>query len=374
MIWPGPEQKTPLAVKVFVVVVMVLVALALALAYMRPANASDEIQLGYSDMSMKGGYMPTATTYIVVYGPSSNDGYVHTVQIRVFTAMTGLKLGIFYQVGSQWACRAYYTVGSATSGYHEYTGLNLTCFTGDHIGFYCTTGTIDSASSLGTGAYSGAGDRTSLYVPYTYNAPLAHRLSLHAHGNAQAIFSGCGISDFDLGNCSVGDENAICANWTYQHEDSSRGVELRIKYGSYIGNSTDGQQIYVGDATSFDYLMPGNWSDMAGLSIREKVYGSYASVYCNGNVTSECSGTGGELTVNNYFFDTGTMVQILLIVLALAMSFLSLRVGSILWFVTGFAWLGLVVATDNIYMMAAAGAMAFISECLFIAGAAKGRR
>ena len=72
--------------------------------------------------------------------------------------------------------------------------------------------------------------------------------------------------------------------------------------------------------------------------------------------------------------DSSTVVQIMVFVLALAMSFLSLRIGSFLWFITSFAWLGLAVLVGGDWIGLIAGLMALACQALFILTAATSKR
>jgi len=75
-------------------------------------------------------------------------------------------------------------------------------------------------------------------------------------------------------------------------------------------------------------------------------------------------------------FDAGMVMQIILLIAALIMSFLSLRVGAVLWFITGFVWVGLAIITTNQTLVILGSFMAVVSECLFLVGAfsKKGKR
>ena len=72
--------------------------------------------------------------------------------------------------------------------------------------------------------------------------------------------------------------------------------------------------------------------------------------------------------------DSDTIIQIMVFVLALAMSFLSLRAGAFLWFITSFAWLGLAVLIGDDWIGLVAGLMALACQALFILTASKTSR
>jgi hypothetical protein len=73
--------------------------------------------------------------------------------------------------------------------------------------------------------------------------------------------------------------------------------------------------------------------------------------------------------------DSDTIIQIMVFVLALAMSFLSLKMGGFMWFITSFAWLGLAVLVGGDWVGLVASAMALFCQALFILTVSKsGRR
>lgn len=74
--------------------------------------------------------------------------------------------------------------------------------------------------------------------------------------------------------------------------------------------------------------------------------------------------------------DTATITQILLLVLALGLSFLALRAGAFVWFVVAFVWLGLAATVTTQWMGLGACLMACVSIALFVltTGGSKQRR
>jgi len=71
--------------------------------------------------------------------------------------------------------------------------------------------------------------------------------------------------------------------------------------------------------------------------------------------------------------DSATIIWVVLLAASLVMSFLSLRIGSIAWFVTSFLWLGLATQVDNEWLGLTAGLMAVLCQVLFILDARQGR-
>lgn len=72
--------------------------------------------------------------------------------------------------------------------------------------------------------------------------------------------------------------------------------------------------------------------------------------------------------------DTEVISQIIVLVLALGMSYLAVRMGSFMWFLTSFAWVGLAyMIQDNMWLGLCAGGMALLCQAFFIMTASKGR-
>lgn len=66
--------------------------------------------------------------------------------------------------------------------------------------------------------------------------------------------------------------------------------------------------------------------------------------------------------------DTNTVLMIVVGVLALGMSFLSLKIGAFAWFITCFLWVAeAVLIKDNSWASAACGVMAFLCIAMMIA-------
>lgn len=64
--------------------------------------------------------------------------------------------------------------------------------------------------------------------------------------------------------------------------------------------------------------------------------------------------------------DAGTVLQIVFLVLSLALTFISIRVGAFGWFITSFSWLGLATQVDNEYLAGVTAGMALFCQAMFI--------
>src|SRR3972149_319437 len=99
------------------------------------------------------------TTFFALANPANISGVIDTVEIWAASNMSGLKVGIFYQVsGAIYKCRSVATIGSVTAGSKKtFSGLNLAVVAGDYIGFYHTGGALEYGSA-GRGRGYLAGD------------------------------------------------------------------------------------------------------------------------------------------------------------------------------------------------------------------------
>lgn len=79
--------------------------------------------------------------------------------------------------------------------------------------------------------------------------------------------------------------------------------------------------------------------------------------------------------VDIHMLDSADLTQIVVLVVALGLSFLSLKAGPFLWFITSFAWAGLAALVNNsIWLAGVCVLMALVCQTLFIMGASKSRR
>jgi len=91
------------------------------------------------------------TTHLELGNPIAANGFVQYVEVWATTALTGAKIGIFYNTGvNQYKCRSAVTIGNIAAGSALTFLVNLACQAGDVIGIYFATGTLESAAAGGT--------------------------------------------------------------------------------------------------------------------------------------------------------------------------------------------------------------------------------
>lgn len=118
-------------------------------------------------------YYTSGYTDILLANPATEAGIINTVSIYVNSAITGLKVGVFYSTGSgTFRCRSYAAIGNAVVGLNVFSGLNITVNVGDYIGTYFSGGRIDAVQTTGeAGVYEASGDKFSgtndAYTLYT---------------------------------------------------------------------------------------------------------------------------------------------------------------------------------------------------------------
>lgn len=127
-------------------------------------------------------------TVLDLANAADGTGTIDTITIYVASQITTAKVGLFYlSGGTTYVCRSSYTTGVLTTGLNTLTGLSLAVNSGDFIGIYHATGTVDRADSGGTsayvvGEYADAGDSAS----YT-TASQARIISVHGAGTTAAV-------------------------------------------------------------------------------------------------------------------------------------------------------------------------------------------
>jgi hypothetical protein len=108
---------------------------------------------------------------IIYRNAASATGKINTFNIWVNTDMPNLKIGVFSKSGSNFTCRSYTTIGTATAGSKSYTGLDLDVVAGDYIGTYWSTGGKIEADSGGGNYWFKSGDNfTNGSQSYTDNS------------------------------------------------------------------------------------------------------------------------------------------------------------------------------------------------------------
>jgi hypothetical protein len=122
-------------------------------------------------------------TYVAQENPANGTGNIDTFQIWPNTNMTGCEAALFYVVsGNFLTTRSNTDIGNVSAGSAQtFTGLTLAVSTGDYLGTYFATGTLESLSTAGTGVWPEGGDK----IPCTnldFGSPLDFTLSIYGTG------------------------------------------------------------------------------------------------------------------------------------------------------------------------------------------------
>ena len=131
------------------------------------------------------------STYVDLANAANETGYIDSVEIWAATTLAGCRVGTFYLVsGAIYRCRDSVSLGAVTSGSKQtFTGLGLRVIEGDYIGCFFDSGTLDSASSGGSGVISAGGDNAIMPgVQTTFTADTGSNdiISLYASGTLRS--------------------------------------------------------------------------------------------------------------------------------------------------------------------------------------------
>jgi hypothetical protein len=109
----------------------------------------------------------TGSTIIEGSNPANADGIIDTAQVYPESTISDFEVATFYLVsGTNFSSRDYEAIGTVTAGEPDpdvFTGLSLDILTGDYIGCYVPSGTIEKDNSGGTCYWYRSGD----YIPAT---------------------------------------------------------------------------------------------------------------------------------------------------------------------------------------------------------------
>lgn len=126
------------------------------------------------------------TTLILKDNPANESGTITSIEIWAATDLANCEIGIFTNVsGTNFTSRSNTTLGAVTSGSKQtFSGLSLAVQTGDYLGIYFSSGTIEMASTGGEGYWYLAGDNIPCSdTTFTYTASTTRILSLYGIGS-----------------------------------------------------------------------------------------------------------------------------------------------------------------------------------------------
>ena len=118
------------------------------------------IDIGPGAIDRDGSYISGYTT-IDKANPANASGILASVEVRAHSALSGCKVGTFYQSGGagEYTCRDYTVIGSVPAGSKQtFSGLSIDVEAGDLLGIYFSDGYIEANESGQAGIYSLSGD------------------------------------------------------------------------------------------------------------------------------------------------------------------------------------------------------------------------
>jgi len=108
---------------------------------------------------------PAGYTFIDLANSSNGTGIINSVELYfdgTQADVTGVKVGIFYGSALSYTCRSSASIGTVTKGSKQtFSLLNLSVQTGDFLGVYATAGSIECATTGGSGIVYKLGDHLS---------------------------------------------------------------------------------------------------------------------------------------------------------------------------------------------------------------------
>lgn len=132
-------------------------------------------------------------TLVAQGNPANATGVIDTVEIWANANMTLCEVATFFVVsGNNLSTRDYEAIGSVTAGSKQtFTGLSIDVETGDYLGIYYATGSVEAISSGGTGLWGSAAGVDLIPTTNTlFTLYSAYELSLYGTGTEAATTQG----------------------------------------------------------------------------------------------------------------------------------------------------------------------------------------
>ena len=125
-------------------------------------------------------YTEVGWTQVDKNNPANATGVITSVEIFVASAMTGCEVATFSASGNNLTTRDTVSIGDVSTGYHQYD-VSLNVVSGDYIGIYFITGTLDATTGASTGRWYKSGDNIPC-TNTTFTAQTNVTLSIYATG------------------------------------------------------------------------------------------------------------------------------------------------------------------------------------------------
>ena len=133
-------------------------------------------------------YFSAASTYVDLNNPANADGNLDTMEIWPYGNLQALVIGTFSGSGTSYNDRDYESIGDATSGSKQtYTGKSCDVITGDFLGCYYVTGTVERDTTGSSGVYYKSGNQFGTGAQ-TYVLIAGDAISIYATGTEPATY------------------------------------------------------------------------------------------------------------------------------------------------------------------------------------------
>ena len=165
---------------------------------------------------------------------ATGTGVITSIEIYAATAMTGVEVATFYVVsGNNLSTRDNITLGSVAAEYNIFA-VNLDVTSGDYIGIYYATGTIDRTTS-GTGYWYVANDN----IPCTnlaFTSQADRTISLCGTGTTDTSIITVGTLAVDRPTTTPTDYTIVDQNNPSNNTGIITSVEIYAKTGFNMAN------------------------------------------------------------------------------------------------------------------------------------------
>ncbi len=182
-------------------------------------------------------------TWFAAGNAANATGVLDTWQIRVYSNVTGLKIGTIYGTGgNDFVVRDYESWGSVTSGaVRTLTGASTSVSSSDFACFYHSSGGVGADSSYGVGYGYDSGDNMG-GGEYTYTTAVDKSLSIYGTGDTPPVITNAS------GATNITDSEARL-NGTLT--DTSGACTVTVYWGKSDGGTT-----------------PGSWTNSQSLGVQ----------------------------------------------------------------------------------------------------------
>ena len=184
-----------------------------------------EITIGDAAIN-NSGYHPNNYTYIAFKTAANKTGTITEVKLYVHQYMGNIKVGTFSRDGAKFTMRDSQSIANQSAGLKTIT-VDLDVVTGDYLGIYYVSGSLDGKSYTGSGVYSKIGDQFAA-GEQTY--------TLDPFGNDTISMSG------------TGDEATTGTNAQINIGDDWKAIDaIQINIGD-TWKAVAGAQVNIGDS------------------------------------------------------------------------------------------------------------------------------